>query len=132
MRELPWTGEFDAAINMFGSFGYLETEAEDQRALDAIAGALRPGGRFLLEMVHVFGIIRQFRPRTWDDIPEGELLLEDREFDLLSGRTNVSWTFVATDGSRRELRHSVRLYTPAEYVRMLSSAGLAVEQAWGD
>ena len=81
--------------------------------------------------MHIFGIVRQFRPRHWDDLPDGELLVEDREFDLLSGRTNVSWTFVATDGSRRELRHSLRFYTPAELARMLATAGLTVEQAWG-
>jgi SAM-dependent methyltransferase len=131
MRQLPWAREFDAAINLFSSFGYFATEAEDQGALDEIARALKPGGRFLLETAHIFGIVRQFRARWWDDLPDGQLLLEDREFDLLSGRNLVSWTFVEVDGSRRELRHSFRFYTPAELVRMLETAGLSVEQAWG-
>jgi SAM-dependent methyltransferase len=131
MRRLPWTGEFDAAINLYSSFGYFATEAENQGALDEVARALEPGGRFLLETAHVFGIARQFRARWWDDLPDGEVLLESREFDLLSGRNLVSWTFVASDGSRRELRHSFRFYTPAELARMLETADLTVEQAWG-
>jgi SAM-dependent methyltransferase len=131
MRELSWTDEFDAVINVFSSFGYLESEAEDQRVLEAVARVLQPEGRFLLEMAHLFGIIRQFRARAWNDLPNGELLLEDREFDLLSGRNLVRWIFVATDGSRRELRTSLRFYSPAELVRMLAAAGLTVEQAWG-
>ena len=131
MRELPWTGEFDAAINVFSSFGYLESEAEDQRVLNGVARVLRPAGRFLLEMAHVFGIARQFRARWWDDLPEGELLTEHRELDLLSGRINTSWLFVATDGSRREQRTSLRFYTPAELVRMLATARLTVDEAWG-
>jgi SAM-dependent methyltransferase len=131
MRRLPWTEEFDAVVNLFSSFGYLETEAEDQRVLDEVARALRPRGLFLLETANVFGIARQFRERAWNDLPNGELLIEHRDFDLLKGRNDVSWTFVAADGRRRELRTSFRFYTPAELVRMLAAAGLAVEQAWG-
>jgi hypothetical protein len=79
----------------------------------------------------VFGIARQFRERAWNDLPNGELLIEHREFDLPKGRNDVGWTFVAADGRRRELRASFRFSTPAELVRMLAAAGLAVEQAWG-
>jgi SAM-dependent methyltransferase len=85
MRELPWTDEFDAAVNLFSSFGYFATEEENQGALAEIAESLKARGRLLLETVHIFGIVRQFRARHWDDLPDGELLVEDREFDLLSG-----------------------------------------------
>ena len=131
MRRLPWKSEFDAAVNLFSSFGYFETEAQDQLVLGGVAQALRPGGRFLLETAHVFGIAQQFRARWWDELPEGALMTEHREFDLLRGRNDVSWTFVGADGSRRELRHSFRFYTAAELVRMLEAAGLAVREAWG-
>jgi hypothetical protein len=34
MRELPWTGAFDAAIHLYSSFGYFEQQAEDERTLE--------------------------------------------------------------------------------------------------
>jgi SAM-dependent methyltransferase len=36
MRRIPFEQRFDAVINIFSSFGYLETEDEDQRVLDQI------------------------------------------------------------------------------------------------
>ncbi|MDP9267381.1 MAG: class I SAM-dependent methyltransferase [Acidobacteriota bacterium] len=48
MRELPWQSEFDAAICLGNSFGYLEHDATLD-FLRAVAHALKPGGRFLLE-----------------------------------------------------------------------------------
>jgi hypothetical protein len=39
---------------------------------------------------------------------------------------------VRDDGSRRELVHSVRVYTPHELALMLERAGLEVAGSWGD
>ena len=50
MRRIPFEGEFDAVINMFTAFGYLESEEEDQEVLRQVYKALKPGGVFLLEM----------------------------------------------------------------------------------
>jgi SAM-dependent methyltransferase len=131
MREIPFVVEFDAAINLFTAFGYLESEDEDQRALDAIAGALRPGGAFLLETIDTVRLLRVYRDQNWNELADGTLMIEQREYDYLAGRNEVVWTFVRKDGSRSELRHSLRLYTPAELATMFRRAGLQVERAWG-
>ena len=52
MREIPFEDEFDAVVNIFTAFGYLEDDAEDARVIDAVARALVPGGAFLLETIH--------------------------------------------------------------------------------
>ena len=44
MREIGFATEFDAVINMFASFGYLETDDEDQKVLNAASLALKGGG----------------------------------------------------------------------------------------
>ena len=43
MRDIPFTDEFDAVINMFTAFGYFDSEDEDLRVLQAVAKALRNG-----------------------------------------------------------------------------------------
>jgi SAM-dependent methyltransferase len=131
MRDLPFAGEFDAAVNLFTSFGYLESEEEDERAVAAMAGALRSGGRLFLETIDAVALLRLYRPQTWQELEDGTLMVEERGYDFLTGRNNVTWTFVRSDGRRSELRHSLRLYTPAEIARMLRQAGLDVERAWG-
>ena len=77
-------------------------------------------------------LFRRFRERHWEDLEDGTLWLEERRYDIPTGRNEVTWTFVGQDGRRGELRHSLRLYTPAELVAMLRRAGLELEQTWGD
>jgi 2-polyprenyl-3-methyl-5-hydroxy-6-metoxy-1,4-benzoquinol methylase len=49
MREIDYDGVFDAVINLFTAFGYLQEEAENERVVQRIAAALRRGGAFLRE-----------------------------------------------------------------------------------
>ena len=133
MREIDFDGEFDAAINVFTSFGYFDDDSENQRALDAMAQALRPGGRFLIDVVNILSLARRYRQRWWDELESGNgILVEEHEYDFLRGRNAARWTFVRDDGGRSELLHSVRTYTPAELARMFRTAGLTVAGAWGD
>src|SRR5262249_31333874 len=53
-RELAFDAEFDAAINVFTSVvGYFDDEADNQRVVDAVARALRPGGSFLIDTTNL-------------------------------------------------------------------------------
>ena len=62
MRAIPFTQEFDAAFNIFSSWGYLESEQEDEKVLAAVASALKPGGAFLLGPFTAINSFRVFNP----------------------------------------------------------------------
>ena len=131
MRDIPFSGEFDGAYNVFTSFGYLETDAEDQKVLNALGRALKPGGLFLIELMGRDNLMRAFQPRDSFEAENGVEVSEEREFDLLAGRINTRQTRVYPDGRRDEQRHSVRIYALTELARMLGSAGLVVESMFG-
>ena len=57
MRELPFEEEFDAAICMWGSFGYFDDEGNLAQAR-AAARALKPGGRYLIDTPTLESIFR--------------------------------------------------------------------------
>ena len=132
MREIDFKDEFDAVINMFTSFGYLESEAEDEKVLGKVAQALKSGGKFLLDVVNRDRLVRDFQGREWHAADEGWLVLEERTFDHLSGRMETRWICVARDGVRYERLSSVRLYTASELRMMLERAGLEVTNLFGD
>jgi len=132
MREIDFKDEFDAVINMFTSFGYLESEAEDEKVLGKVAQALKSGGKFLLDVVNRDRLVRDFQGREWHAADEGWLVLEERTFDHLSGRMETRWICVARDGVRYERLSSVRLYTASELRTMLERAGLEVTNLFGD
>ena len=92
MREIPFQAHFDAIVNMFSSFGYLESEAEDAKVLDSIRGALKPGGRVLLDLLNRDWVIDNYVQNDWHRDDDGTLFLEHRELDLLTSRNHVTFT----------------------------------------
>jgi SAM-dependent methyltransferase len=133
MRNIPFENEFDAAINIFTAFGYLEDQAEDQKVLQQVSKALKPGGLFLLETIHREGLMRHYLPEGISRYPDGLIVLEERRFDLLTSRNNVQVTMLYPDGQRKEYSHSLCVYTLTELAQMLAVAGLQVKayfSAW--
>ena len=131
MRELPWEGEFDGALNLYSSFGYYPTQEEDEAALAAIARSLRPGGRLVLDGVNPLSLAARFRPQAWEELPDGRLLLQEISFEVRTGRNAQTWTIVRPDGTRVRRSYSMRVYAAPELESMLGRAGLDVVEMHG-
>jgi SAM-dependent methyltransferase len=132
MRAIPFESRFDALINMYSSFGYLETEDEDAKVLAAIERCLKPGGRALLDLLNREWVVHNNGPTDWHNGPDGTLYLEQRVLDLAASRNHVTFTSVAADGTRRDLGgHHIRLYTLREMIGALATAGLQYEAVLG-
>jgi SAM-dependent methyltransferase len=132
MREIPFQNYFDAIVNMFSSFGYLESEAEDARVLESAAKALKPDGRLLLDMLNREWAVANYIQNDWHSGEDGTLYVERRELDLATSRMHVSFTIVGPDGTRREsVGHDIRLYTLTEMTRLLERAGMRVTGVFG-
>ncbi len=132
MRELPFSGEFDAAYNFYTSFGFLESEEEDLRALRAFHGALRTGGRFLIDRMNPAAIVRGFQPQGWEVLEGGAVVLRQREIDFRRGaiieRVEMHEPGGAMSG---EYELHIRLYPPDQLCRALESAGFRIVELCG-
>ena len=130
MREVDERDRYDAVVNLFTAFGYFEEEADDARVLANVARALKPGGAFLIDFINQAALLGGFRPQSWQELEDGTLFLQERDYDLRRGRTVAHWLLIRPDGSRAELRHSLRVYAYHELARMLVGAGLEVDGVW--
>jgi len=86
MRELRLPEPVDAATCLYDSLNYLVDDGELRRAMQAIAGALRPRGLFLFDMNTLRGLATRWGNRVWiiqdtDDAFEAD----ESEFDYDSG-----------------------------------------------
>jgi SAM-dependent methyltransferase len=132
MRRLPFTGgRFDAVVNLFNAFGYLESEAEDERVLAEVARVLAPGGRFVQEMANREAVVRGWRDIDATRYQDGRLMVEERDLDLRSSRDRVRYTVLHPDGRLTSADHSIRLYTLTELAAMLARSGLELEAVHG-
>jgi SAM-dependent methyltransferase len=132
MREIPFEGEFDAIINMFTAFGYFGDDTEDQKVLNAVAKALKPAGKFLIDLINAPRLIRDFRAQRWDELSDGTFVLTQRDYNLLTGNNEELRVYIAPDGSEREVRLTCRMYFYPEFAKMLNRAELAPIQVFGD
>jgi len=132
MRELPWAEEFDAAINMYTSFGYFESDDDNEKTLHAIHRALRPGGRVLSDLPNLWHFLKVIPSgqRRWSE-REGCVVLEEHTWDVPRGRLRMERTIIEPDGSRRRKAFDLRQYSHPEMVAMLTRVGFQWERTFG-
>ena len=128
-KSLPETG-FDVACNVFSSFGY-GTEEEDVATFRTLRGALRPGGRVLVETNHrdlVCALISR-GSKVSRRMPDGTLFIDEPDFDAISGVVSLNWYWSGPGGSG-EKHAKWRCYTPTQIVTLLEGAGLRFAGAY--
>ena len=131
MRQLPFKGVFDAAVCMGGSMGQFSTEEEDLALLQQAAEALKPGGKFLLDVANRDGMLSHFIGKDWDEREDGTVVLHERQWDALSGRMERKDTVIGPDGRKREYERSMRLYGAPEITSLVRRAGFDVLALYG-
>ena len=86
VRYIDFGEEYDAAIIMFQSFGYF-SDSEDKSVLSKVFDALKIKGRFLIEILNRDWILKNF-VEIQETVIDGILVIEKREFDVLTSRNN--------------------------------------------
>ena len=120
MREIAFNGEFDAAFNWWGSFGYF-SDADNLRFCGQVFQALMPGGRFLVEGPNKSWILSHFRPR-YEQTVGGVRIVERGRWDARRERVVSTWSFYKGSVSERR-RVSTRIYNGSEMRSLLRAAG---------
>jgi len=128
MRELPFESEFDAVVNWFTSFGYFD-DAGNLAAAKAAFAALKPGRKFLIEILNKSWVVSHFRA-DHDDTIHGMRIVSHARWDGRTGRARNTW--ILSKGRKVEThRFSHRLYNGAEIRVLLRAAGFRDIQLFG-
>jgi len=132
MRQIPFENEIDAVISLFSSFGYLESDQDDQVVLDQVVKALRSGGKFVMDFINHEWIMRNYCAHEQRILSSGVMIRMLRNFDLATGRNHERRTRIFPNGKREEVEMIVRMYTAVELIRMCEAAGLQIQEIYGD
>lgn len=144
MKNLPFTSQFDAIINIYTSFGYFKTEAENIKTLASVHNALKPKGYFLMDLNNVFRTLTHFSAIGGTNKKTG--FLTGTESETLSNGIKVTTTYefdattmrahvldVWKKGSKKFSRTSdIRAYTIPEITKLFAESSLVIKNIWGD
>lgn len=129
MREMAYENQFDAAYCVLTSFGYFDEET-NLRVASSICRALKPGGRFLVDIINRDYIVSDLPSRVWWE-GDGCVVLEEVDFDFHTSRVMIRRSIVFGDGRQVEHEISIRAYSLHELARILRRAGFEVLEVSG-
>jgi SAM-dependent methyltransferase len=123
---------FDGALDMFTSFGYFDSEADDVKVASNVCRALRPGAKFLVDLEGRELIARDFRPREWFRHDDGSLGLQEKTVCDGWERLNTRWILIRDGKIVKESVVSSRIYSGSEMRRLLIAAGFSSVVLFGN
>ena len=129
MRRIDFKNKFDAAANIWTSFGFFENERDNRLALKRMFDALKPGGRFLLHLINRDWLMVNFLENNWLGAG-GMKVLQTHKFDYATSRSQDVWRFTK-DGEEKVHRFALRIYSYHELIAMFKSVGFVDIEGFG-
>ena len=129
MREMAFANQFDGAYMFLTSFGYFDEET-NLKVAASVFRALRPGGRFLVDVINRDYVVSELPTRVWWE-GEGCVVLEEVDFNYQTSRLGVRRSVVFQDGRQVEHDISIRAYGLHELGKLMRQAGFRVLEVSG-
>lgn len=128
MRNLEGLGVFDLVINLFTSFGYFESDEENESVVQAVSSVLRSGSYFVLDFLNASWLRRHLVAHDERFLPTGERLEQTRWIE--HGRVEKR-ILLRQNEEAHEYVESVRLFELEDFERMFAAHGLLLDGVFG-
>lgn len=129
IREISFEGTFDAALCVGTTFGFFD-DADNADVLRRIYGALKPGGKLLLDVVNRDYVLSSQPNLIWFQ-GDGCLCMEETDFNYFTSQLILKRTLMKEDGEQSEVDYSLRLYSLHELGQLMRSTGFRVHEVSG-
>ena len=129
MRDMTFDAEFEGAYCYFTTFGYFDDDT-NRRVAAGICRSLKPGGRFVLDLINRDYLVGDLPPRVWWQ-GDGCVVLEEVDFNYFTSRLQVQRQIILEDGRQLEQEISIRAYSLHEIGKVLHHAGFRVLEVSG-
>lgn len=129
MRK-PFDETFDAIVNLFTTFGYFKSDAENAKVLDSVVAMLKPAGIFVLDYLNAQKVRQSFRSSDSGEFQDikyeiHRYIVDDMIFkDIVFSGDRVN--------GRRSYSERVKLYRLDWFQREMEERNLVIDHVYGD
>lgn len=121
---------YDAAVNLYNSFGYCDSLDDDRAILQSVFNSLKDGGTFIIECISRETAALHFTAGEWFE-RAGKKVLTD--FGIVGVWEGLRSRWILIDGKGRRIEHEFvqRLYSALELKDILLKIGFSDIQIYG-
>lgn len=122
--------KYDFAVNMFTSFGLLESEDDEITGLNNVYNSLKKGGKYLIDIQGKELLCRDYEKNIWFESGDVKVFLE---YSILNCFTVLRsrWLYYK-DSKMYEKSFDTRVYSAIELATLLSNTGFSSIEIYGD
>lgn len=121
---------FDVVFNFFTSFGYFESQRDNDNALRTLKNALKPGGKLVLDYLNSNYVATHL---VYDEVKEKENVVFDIRRELKAHKFMKQISILDKEKMRRATyTESVNAFTRQDFEAMFAKQGLEITEIFGD
>jgi ubiquinone/menaquinone biosynthesis C-methylase UbiE len=131
-RELPFKGEFDAAIMLCeGGFPLMETDRENAQILQSVSRALKDEALFIFTTLNGLFPLCNSLNDFYDANKDTGATCDSSHFDVLTMRDRNITQFTDDDHIEHTIHSNERYYLPSEITWLLGDLGFSTVELFG-
>lgn len=124
MKNFSFGNKFDAAINVFSSFGYFDRDSDNLKVFENISSSLKKGGCFVFDFLNEKYVRKALVPYS-EEMHDGmKIVLKRRVTDGFVVKEIIIGIKIYTE--------RIRLYSVEEIRSMLKKSGFRIVNYFGD
>ena len=134
MIDISYNQEFDAVINMFYSFGFFDTDVENNKVLKNFYMALKPGGKLLFHTdVNIPRIISgKYREDETRSLASGKTLRIIDKYNPEDKKIHGTWIIKDSNNKEEKKDYTVRVYSKEEFIDLCKAVGFKSFEVYSD
>ncbi len=127
LRSITVPDKFHLVINLFTSFGYFETDTENEKLITLAHNCLLNNGYFILDFFNIVYLKDSLIPVSYDLINDG-IIKQER---TIQGNRIIKKISIHRNNSVKYYKESVRAYCKDELVSMISRNKFNIVRIFG-
>jgi cyclopropane fatty-acyl-phospholipid synthase-like methyltransferase len=127
LRHFSTNRNFDLIVNLFTSFGYFESDAENLKLFETVDKYLNPAGYFVLDYLNKTFIENNLVKESRDNLKHCSLV-QKRHFEKNRVTKDI---YINRNGTIAHYKESVRMFSREELISAIGKAGMKIRNIFG-